>query len=87
MPDPHHQVDSPLTREDRKQLLILACEADRVAWCNACRPAPRPPVQLAAQILGMLEPVVSFIPGWPGRWLRNVNFFARLGRQFGLFGS
>jgi hypothetical protein len=76
-----------MTIEDRKQRLILACEADRVAWCNACRPAPRPPVQLAAQLFSFLEPVASLIPGWPGRWLRNASFFARIGRQFGLIPS
>ena len=27
-------------RDERKQLLALACAADRVAWCDACQPAP-----------------------------------------------
>jgi hypothetical protein len=84
MPDTTHQGDRPaLSREERKQLLVFACAADRVALAHACRPRPRQPVQLAAQVLRMLEPVTALLPAGIGRWLRGANFLARAGRQLG----
>ncbi|HWA28776.1 MAG TPA: hypothetical protein VG734_24205 [Lacunisphaera sp.] len=87
MPDAADPSDTPLTLEERKQFLILACEADRAAWCEACRPRPRPPAAVAMQLLRFLEPVLSLIPGFPGRWLRRAGFIARVVRELGLFAS
>lgn len=72
-----------MTREKRKQLLILACQADRVAWAQACQPRRRPPAQLAGYLLKGLETVTALVPGRTGRWLRGANFFVRFGRQLG----
>jgi hypothetical protein len=68
-------------------LLVLACETDRAAWCRACEPRPRPPAAMASHLLHLLEPLLSLIPGLPGRWLRKLSFFAHLGRTLGLFPS
>ena len=87
MPEPSDSNDAALSREDRKRLLVLACETDRAAWCHACRPRPRPPVVIASHVLHILEPLLSLVPGLPGRWLRKASFFAHLGRAFGLFSS
>lgn len=87
MPKPAHQIDHPLTRDERKELLIVACRADRVAWSHACRPRPQAPAQLAGRILHMLEPVISLLPGRVGGWLRGVKNLASIGRQFGLLAS
>lgn len=87
MSDPSRPIDPPLTRDERKQLLVLACQIDRVAWCDSCRPRPRPPTALVVGLLGFLEPLASLIPGLPGRWLRKMGFFARLARQFGFIAS
>lgn len=87
MPDPADSSAAALSREDRKQLLILACQADRIAWCDSCRPRPRPPAALAANVLSFLEPLFSLVPGLPGRWLRRMGFFTRLARQFGILPS
>lgn len=72
-----------MSLEERKRLLVLACEVDRAAWCNSCRPRPRPPMVRAAQMLHFIEPVLSLIPGRPGRWLRRLSFAARVARQVG----
>lgn len=87
MPDAAHPSDPPLTLEERKRLLVLACEVDRAAWCYSCRPRPRPPAARAVQLLNFLEPVLSLIPGLPGRWLRRVGFLTRVIRQFGRFAT
>lgn len=87
MPDPTHPLDAPLSLAERKQLLIIACEADRAAWCDACRPRPQPPTALLSQALRFVEPVLSLIPGLPGRWLRRIDFVARVVRQFGSFAT
>lgn len=85
MPEPAHPIDSPLSLEERKRLLVLACEVDRAAWCNSCRPRPRPPVVRAAQLLSYFEPALALVPGLPGRWLRRLGFLARAVRQVGRF--
>lgn len=88
MSEPTDQIRRTLTTAERKQLLALACAADRAAWVNACRPAP-PRTPLAAvgdEVMRYLEPFSHLIPGKIGRWVRNLSFFANLGRQFGLFG-
>ena len=74
-----------MTRDDRKQLLTLACAADRAAWAEACRPEPGPSraAQLADTALTYLEPFVGLLPGRIGRWMRRAAFLTRLGRQFG----
>ena len=87
MSGPDSQIAHSLTREERKQLLILACEADRAAWRETCRPRPRPPAATAAHLLRLFEPLFPFIPGLPGRLLQKVSSVARLLRQFGLFTS
>lgn len=82
------QIRGTLTTAERKQLLALACAADRAAWVHACRPAP-PSTPLAAvgnEVMRYLEPFSHLIPGKIGRWVRNFTFFANLGRQFGIFG-
>ena len=76
-----------MSTEERKKLLILACEADRIAWCNACRPVPQAPTQIASHLFSFLEPFAALVPGWPGRLLRQASFLTRLGRQFGLIPS
>ncbi len=88
MSESSDKIRSPLTTAERKQLLALACAADRVAWAQACRPAP-PSTPLAAvgnEVMRYIEPFSHLIPGKMGRWVRNLSFFANLGRQFGLFG-
>ena len=78
------QIHRTLTsRNERKELLVLACEVDRLAWRQACGPARRPGVQLARRLLGCLETVGSFLSGRLGRWLQGAGFLAHLGRQFG----
>jgi hypothetical protein len=69
--------------EERKRLLVLACEVDRAAWCHSCRPRPRPAAVRAAQVLNFLEPLLSLIPGRPGRWFRRMGFVAQVVRQVG----
>lgn len=72
-----------MTRGKRKQLLILACQVDRVAWAQACRPRRPSPAPLAGYLLKGFETVTALLPGRPGRWLRGVNILVRFGRQFG----
>lgn len=87
MPQPDHEVLPRLmTREERKQLLTLACATDRAAWAEACRPEPGPSraAQVADRALLFLEPVTGFLPGRIGRWVRRAALLARLGRHLGL---
>jgi hypothetical protein len=71
-------------RNERKELLVLACEVDRAAWRQACRPtATGQAAQLAQHVLGWLEPLAVLLPGQLGRWLRGGGFLLRLGRQLG----
>ncbi len=74
-------VDLPLNRDERKRLLVVACVADRLAWCQACEPRPRPPLHQAGYILQLLEPLTALLPGRIGRWLRGANFIAKVSRQ------
>lgn len=85
MPEQPDQILHPLNRDKRKQLLILACGADRALWRQACTaPAGRSPAaQLALRILGYVEPVLDFLPGRLGRVLRGANFLTHIGRHFG----
>lgn len=87
MSQSNHPVDGSMSREQRKQLLVLACETDRAAWSAACRPRPLPPAAMAGRVLHLLEPLLTLVPGLPGRWLRKMNFFANIGRLAGLFPS
>lgn len=82
------QVRGTLTTAERKQLLALACAADRTAWVHACRPSPprTPLAAVGSELMRYLEPFSHLIPGRMGKWFRNVTFFANIGRQFGLFG-
>jgi len=85
MSEQNHQGVEPLTRAERKELLVLACTSDRLAWLRACRPSPArsPMMNLAASWLGRLEPFSHFLPGRLGRWVRGAVFVAGLERQFG----
>jgi hypothetical protein len=83
MLEPIDQIHRVVTsRNERKELLVLACEVDRMAWRQACRPA-RPGARFAREVLGGLELISSFLPGRFGRWLRGASFLADLGRRFG----
>ena len=88
MSEPTDQVRRPLTRAERKQLLILACATDRAAWVHACRPAPaRSRVeQIATELLRYVEPFSNLLPGRLGRWFRGASFLTSLGRQLGFLG-
>jgi hypothetical protein len=79
------QISRKVTpRNERKELLVLACEVDRAAWRRACRPTPASrAAQFAHQMLGWLEPFGALLPGRLGHWLRSGGFLLRLGRQFG----
>jgi hypothetical protein len=68
----------PMTRTERKQQLVLACMADRLAWVQACEPSPQPPLAKAGRILQMLEPFIGLMPGRLGRWIRNAHFIGSL---------
>lgn len=84
MLEPTAQIHRTLTsRNERKELLILACEVDRVAWRQACRPARTPNVQFAFKVLRYLQTFGSILPGRLGRWVRNANLLADVGRMFG----
>jgi hypothetical protein len=72
------KIDSQLSIEERKQRLVLACMADRLAWVQACEPAPAPPLAKAGRILQMIEPFVGLLPGKIGRWIRNAHFAGSL---------
>jgi hypothetical protein len=79
-----YQIRGPLTsRQDRKELLVLACTVDRVGWRQACRPTGSPTALLARELLGYLETFSSFLPGRLGRWLRGASFLTNLSRQLG----
>ena len=85
MSEPTDQVHRPLTRAERKQLLALACAADRAAWAQACRPAPaRNGVeQIATELFRYVEPFSHLLPGRLGRWVRGASFLTSIGRQLG----
>lgn len=85
MPESAHQSDSPLSQEERKQLLVLACEMDRAAWNDSCRPRPRTRAALAAELLRFAAPALAMIPGLPKRWLQRLGFVTRIARQVALF--
>ena len=82
------QIRDPLTREERKRLLTLACAADRSAWIHACRPAPAlsPMAQIATEAIRYIEPFTHLIPGRIGRWVRSATFLTNIGRQLGWLG-
>lgn len=74
-----------MTRDEYKKLLVLACEADRVAWRRAFRPVPATPLQRVSEFVGLLDPLRTLLPGRAGRWLRSLGFLANLGRKLGRF--
>jgi hypothetical protein len=78
-------VHREVTRAERKQLLALACAADRVAWVHSCRP-PRvrsPAAQIATEVFKYLEPFSNLLPGRMGKWLRGASVLTSIGRHFG----
>jgi hypothetical protein len=80
------KIDLPVNSIDaRKQHLVLACMADRAAWCQACEPRPQTPLSKAGNILKMLEPLTFLLPGRLGRWVRRAEFLTVIGRQIGSF--
>jgi hypothetical protein len=85
MPEGTEQIDLPLSRDERKQRLVLACMADRAAWAQACEPGPQPPLAMVGRVLQVIEPFAALLPGRLGRWLRNAQFLTRLSRQVGSF--
>ncbi len=86
MPESFDQIHRILTsRTERKELLVLSCEVDRVAWREACRPRRKSGTQLAMNMAGYLQTFGSFLPGRLGRWLRGAGFLADLGRMLGWF--
>ena len=78
MPPGSHQGDLPVSRDERKRLLMFACAADRLAWVQACEPPPEPPLAKAGHLLQFIEPFVGFLPGRVGRWIRNAHFVGSL---------
>lgn len=84
MPEPTLQISHPLTtRQERKELLVLACEVDRASWHQACHPIQSPAVKFARETLSVIEMIGSFVPGRVGRWLRHASFLTTIGRQLG----
>jgi len=84
MPEQSIQIRHAVTsRNERKELLALACEVDRAAWGEACRPHRRPGLQVAANLLSFVESFSAFLPGRLGRWLRGANLIASITRRFG----
>jgi hypothetical protein len=67
-----------MTRPERKQQLVIACMADRLAWVQACEPAPQPPLAQAGRLFKMIEPLIGLMPGRIGRWIRNAHFIGSL---------
>ncbi len=82
------QINLPLSRDERKQLLVVSCARDRLAWVNACRPAaPRSPLaQIASEVVNYIEPFSHFLPKRIGKWIRGATFLTTIGRQFGWMG-
>lgn len=82
------QIRNPLTRAQRKQLLVLACAADRARWVHECRPQPnRSPVgRIVTELMGFVEPFSHFLPRRLGGWIRSASFLTGLGRKFGWIG-
>lgn len=85
MPADPVQIDHPLSSAERKTRLVLACMADRLAWCHACQPQPPPPTQLASQVLELINPLLAFLPRRISRWLRGAHLLAKMNRQFHWF--
>ena len=84
MSAPADQIHRVLTSaRERKELLILACGVDRMAWRHACVPTRRPGTQFARDLLGHLETFSAFLPGRLGRWLRGASLITGIARQFG----
>lgn len=87
MSDASDRLRPPLTRKEQKELLVLACRADRLEWRHACRPLPQGPWQQAANVLRMLEPLRPLLPGKLGGLMRGASFIASLGRKLSRFGA
>lgn len=79
------QIPSSLTdRNSRKELLVLACALDRVAWRRARQAVIRKGLaRKGRDLLGYLDMAGSVLPGSIGRWLRRANLVAQLGRMLG----
>ena len=77
--------DFPISREERKRLLVLACASDRTALVRACFPKPRGPIaSFAGEMLQYAHLVSTFLPGRIGRLLRTLSSAAEIGRHLGL---
>jgi hypothetical protein len=62
--------NSPLTLDERRELLILACELDRLNLRLAMRPTPLERLTLSA--LEQLAPLAPHLPGRIGKWTRGI---------------
>lgn len=84
MSDRPSPPDLPISREERKRLLVLACASDRTALVRACFPKPRGPLaSLAQEVLQYVNLISSFLPGRFGRMLRTFATAADIGRHLG----
>lgn len=84
MPEPAAQIRRTVTpRNERKELLVLACEVDRASWRQACQPRRGPGRQLAHDLVSYIDAFASFLPGRLGRWLRGASFLTSLGHRLG----
>lgn len=84
MSDSSAPTDFPISREERKRLLVLACASDRTALVRACFPKPRGPLaSLAGEIMQYVNIVSTFLPGRIGRLLRTLSSAAEIGRHLG----
>ena len=62
------QIRRTLTsRNERKELLVLACEVDGVAWHQACKPTRGPGLQFTLRMLRHVQTFGSLVPGRLGR--------------------
>jgi hypothetical protein len=84
MPDQPDQIRRTVTsRQERKELLALACEVDRVSWIQACQPSRQAGLRVVGDLLGYIEPFTHLLPNRLGGLLRGATFLTQLGRQFG----
>lgn len=75
----------PLTRSDRKALLILACNADRLAWRQACLSSASNSIvsQMTRKAIHWADLASAFLPGRLGRWARGASFLSHIASTLG----
>jgi hypothetical protein len=62
----HH----PLTLDERRERLVLACELDRLKLRLALRPSPLE--RLTISVIEKIAPLAPHLPGRLGRWTRGI---------------